>query len=226
MIFLYLSIAIALIDWLVVAVERREMEYWAKPGVMVFLIIWFITQMPTDRGWLSLFILVGLIFSLAGDVFLMLPGKWFLAGLVAFLLAHLAYIGGFNANGFNFHWESLLFALVIILFAIPMFLRIRSGLIVGGNQGLVLPVTAYVVVISFMVFSATTTFFNEAWSSQAGLLVTIGAMLFFTSDAVLAWNRFVKPITQGGLITIIPYHLAQYFIATGTLINLGVFSGG
>jgi uncharacterized membrane protein YhhN len=226
MIYLYLSIAIALIDWLVVAVERRNIEYLAKPGVMIFLIIWFITQMPTDRGWLSLFILVGLIFSLAGDVFLMLPGNWFLAGLVAFLVAHLAYIGGFNANGFTFHWRSLLFALIIILCAIPIYLRIRSGLIAGGNKSLVFPVTAYVIVISFMVFSATTTFFNENWSFQAGLFVTIGAALFFASDAVLAWNRFVRPITQGGLITIIPYHLAQYFIAAGTLINLGVFRGG
>jgi uncharacterized membrane protein YhhN len=226
MIYLYLSIAIAFVDWLVVGIKRREIEYLAKPGVMIFLIIWFITQMPTDRDWLRLFILAGLIFSLAGDVFLMLPGNWFLAGLVAFLLAHLAYIGGFNANGFTFYWKSLIFAFIIILFAIPIFLRIRSGLIAGGNQGLIIPVTAYVIVISFMVLSATTTFFNDAWSFQAGLLVTIGAALFFTSDAVLAWNRFVKPITQGSLITIIPYHLAQYFIAAGTLINLGVFRGG
>jgi uncharacterized membrane protein YhhN len=222
MIYLYLSIAFALIDWLVVAVERREIEYIAKPGAMIFLIAWFITRMPTDRSWLSVLILTGLILSLAGDVFLMLPGNWFLAGLVAFLVAHLAYIGGFNADGFTLPWRSLLFGLVILIFAVPIYLRIRSGLISGGNQSLILPVTAYVIIISFMVFSASTTFYKEDWSNQASILVFLGAVLFFASDAVLAWNRFVSPIRQGSLITIIPYHLAQYLIATGTLMNIGV----
>jgi uncharacterized membrane protein YhhN len=221
MIYLYLSIAFALLDWLVVAAERRKIEYLAKPCVMIFLIAWFITRMPVNRNGLSILILAGLIFSLAGDIFLMIPGNWFLAGLVAFLLAHLAYIGGFNANGFTFSWKSLFFALVILIIAIPIYLRIRSGLIKGGNQGLVLPVTAYVTVISFMVFSATTTLFKQDWSFQSGILVVVGAALFFASDAVLAWNRFVSPLRQGSLLTIIPYHLAQYLIATGTLMRLG-----
>lgn len=221
MIYLYIGIAIALIDWLVVATKHREIEYFAKPGTMIFLIVWFITRMPADRSWLGIFILAGLIFSLAGDVFLMLPRNWFLAGLVSFLLAHLAYIGGFNASGLTFAWKSLLSVLIILVIAVPIYLRIRSGLITGGNQKLVVPVTVYVIVISFMVFSATTTLLNEAWSLQAAILVTSGAALFFVSDAVLAWNRFVSPITQGGLITIIPYHLAQFMIAIGTVISLG-----
>jgi uncharacterized membrane protein YhhN len=221
MIYLTIGIAFALLDWLVVATKHREIEYFAKPGTMIFLIIWFITRMPADGHLLGIFILAGLIFSLAGDVFLMLARNWFLAGLVSFLLAHLAYIGGFNANGLTFSWKSLLSVLIILVVAVPVYLRIRAGLISGKNQALVLPVTVYVIVISFMVFSATTTILNEAWSLQAAILVSSGAALFFVSDAVLAWNRFVSPITQGGLITIIPYHLAQFMIAIGTLIVLG-----
>ena len=222
MIYLYLSIAVALLDWIAVAAKKPEMEYVTKPGAMVLLIIWFITQMPSDRNGLSLLILTGLIFSLVGDVFLMLPGNWFLAGLVAFLLAHLAYIGGFNVNGFALPWKSILFALTIVVVTIPIYLRIRSGLIAGGNQGLVLPVTAYVIIIAFMVLSACTTLFKVDWSLQAGILVAFGAALFFASDAILAWNRFLSPITQGSLLVIIPYHLAQYLIAAGTFMNLGV----
>jgi uncharacterized membrane protein YhhN len=222
MIFLYLSIAIAFIDWVAVATERHGLEYLAKPGVMVFLIIWFFIQLPSERGWLSIFILAGLIFSLVGDVFLMLPGNGFLAGLIAFLVAHLAYIGGFNTDGFSFSWKSLLFALVILAVAIPIYLRIRSGLIDKGHQGLVLPVTVYVIIISIMVLSATTTFLNNNWSHQAAILVGLGSVLFFASDALLAWNRFVTPIQQGKLINIIPYHIAQYLIAIGTLVKIGV----
>ena len=223
MIYLYLSIAFALLDWFVVATERREIEYFAKPATLIFLIIWFITQMPEVRSGLAILILVGLIFSLMGDVFLMLPGNWFLAGLIAFLIAHLAYIGGFNADGFTLQAKGLIFALAILLIAIPIYLRIRTGLITGGNQSLVFPVSIYVIVISFMVFSASTTFFKLNWSFQSGLLVTVGAVLFFASDAFLAWNRFVEPITKGNLIVIILYHLAQYLIAAGTLLKLGAF---
>ncbi|NIN65212.1 MAG: lysoplasmalogenase, partial [Anaerolineae bacterium] len=41
-------------------------------------------------------IVLGLAFSLVGDVFLMLPSDRFLLGLISFLLAHMAYIGAFS----------------------------------------------------------------------------------------------------------------------------------
>ncbi|WP_251055590.1 lysoplasmalogenase family protein, partial [Lysobacter sp. ISL-54] len=39
-------------------------------------------------------ILIGLLLSACGDVFLMLPGDWFVFGLGSFLCAHLAYLAG------------------------------------------------------------------------------------------------------------------------------------
>ncbi|MCD6285147.1 MAG: hypothetical protein J7M39_04450, partial [Anaerolineae bacterium] len=48
-------------------------------------------------GHLALWFVVALVFSLAGDIFLMLPDeKWFVPGLLAFLVGHLCYIVGFN----------------------------------------------------------------------------------------------------------------------------------
>jgi hypothetical protein len=38
-------------------------------------------------------------------------------------------------------------------------------------------------------------------------------MLFFVSDAILAWNRFVQPVPHAGLATIVPYHLGQMGLA-------------
>src|SRR5213080_3500470 len=43
-------------------------------------------------------ILIGLVFSLAGDVFLMLPRARFVAGLTSFLAAHIAYLFAFAAD--------------------------------------------------------------------------------------------------------------------------------
>ena len=221
MILLILGFTFAFLDWYVVATDRRQIEYFAKPATMVFLILWFVTKLPAGWNWFSLLILLGLILSLGGDIFLMLPGNWFLAGLIAFVLAHLAYIGGLFVSGFVFEWKSLFFAGAILAAAIPIYLRIREALIGGGKDGLVIPVTFYVIVISIMVFSASTRLLRPDWSFQAGLMVTVGAALFFISDAILAWNRFVKPLTRGRLISIIPYHLAQYFIAFGVIQQIG-----
>src|SRR5690625_7519830 len=43
----------------------------------------------------SKWVVVALLFSVVGDVFLMLEDKWFVHGLASFLMAHLFYIGGF-----------------------------------------------------------------------------------------------------------------------------------
>ena len=221
MVLLILSFACALLHWYSRPTNHQKIEYFAKPATMVFLIIWFIIQAHPDWSWLSLFVTLGLTFSLAGDIFLMLPSKWFLAGLIAFLLGHIAYICGLNLDGIGFYWQYLLFAAVILAVATPIFLRLRKALVAKQNERLVIPVMMYVIVISIMVFSASTNLFKPEWSNQAGLLVTVGATLFFISDALLAWNRFVKPLPQGRLISIVPYHLAQYFIAFGVVHQMG-----
>lgn len=49
-----------------------------------------------------------------------------------------------------------------------------------------------------------------ASAGGSGSLVALaGALLFFYSDAILAWNRFVKPIPLGRIINIVPYHARE-----------------
>ncbi len=83
----------AILDWLAVGFGWNKAKYITKPLVMILLITW----MTIQGGWHFpvLWFTLGAIFSLLGDVFLMLPGNFFLAGLVSFLLAHLLYITGF-----------------------------------------------------------------------------------------------------------------------------------
>ncbi|MCX8025727.1 MAG: lysoplasmalogenase, partial [Thermanaerothrix sp.] len=85
---------LAAIDWWAVSRERLRVRYWAKPGALLALILAF----TTAGGWHSAspWFGVGLIFSLLGDIALLLPRRYFLFGLLAFLLAHITYIIGFN----------------------------------------------------------------------------------------------------------------------------------
>ncbi|TMD97883.1 MAG: lysoplasmalogenase [Chloroflexi bacterium] len=59
-------------------------------------------------------------------------------------------------------------------------------------------------------FLSSVFMFMVASAGGTGSLVALaGALLFFYSDAILAWNRFVKPIRYGRIVNLVPYHLAQ-----------------
>jgi uncharacterized membrane protein YhhN len=73
-----IALILAVIDWFAVAHKWKKLEYFAKPGVILVLISWLIVN-GGYQGQLQFF-LIGLIFSLAGDIFLMLPNEYFLAG--------------------------------------------------------------------------------------------------------------------------------------------------
>src|SRR3989441_7334022 len=79
----------AVLDWLAVSRSVRSLEYVAKPATLLALLVY------AGSGHPSPWLVAALAFSLLGDVFLMLPADLFLAGLAAFLVAHLAYIGAF-----------------------------------------------------------------------------------------------------------------------------------
>jgi hypothetical protein len=44
-------------------------------------------------------------------------------------------------------------------------------------------------------------------------------MLFFYSDAILAWIKFVAPIKNGRMMNMITYHLGQIALIAGVLIQ-------
>ncbi len=181
----------ALADWLAVAASRRGLEYAAKPAVMIGLIGVAILLHPADSTERTFF-LVALTLGLISDIFLMLPQDMFLLGLGSALVEHLAYIAGFNHR-------PLQLALLAVAAVVPPVIRALRE----NQPGLVWPVTAYVTVFVVMVSSA---------GSTGSLVALAGALLFFYSDGLLAYNRFVKPVSGGRLGNIVLYHLGQALI--------------
>jgi uncharacterized membrane protein YhhN len=208
---------IALVDWVAVARGWQLVEYIAKPATMVALIAW--VMFNSNLSGAMIWFVVGLALSLAGDIFLMLPRNLFVAGLVAFLLAHVAYLVGLNTSIPPINLASLLVALIILLTAIPLYRKIAAGLENSGQSSLKMPVLVYTIVISLMLFSALLTLVRQNWGPFPALFVSGGALLFFFSDAVLAWNRFVTPLRYGRVINMSTYHLGQMGIALGATLQ-------
>jgi uncharacterized membrane protein YhhN len=93
---LAVTIGFALGDWWSKARDDRRLEYLCKPATLVALIVVAVALDPAAgagdrRAWF----VAALVFSLAGDVFLMLPRDAFVPGLAAFLVAHVCYVIGF-----------------------------------------------------------------------------------------------------------------------------------
>ncbi|WP_334143664.1 lysoplasmalogenase [Rhabdothermincola sp.] len=193
-----LALTVAVGDWLAVHAGRRTVEYVAKPLTMVLLIGAALALDPVDPAVRVAFV-VALAFSLAGDIFLMLPRDLFVAGLASFLIGHLAYITGLQLRGQSGGWFVL--GLVVVL-AVILVVGVRIVRAVrADDDALAVPVTAYLAVISLMVASA--------FGTGNGFAIA-GALLFYASDAMIAWNRFVQPHPWARVAIMTTYHLGQF----------------
>jgi alkenylglycerophosphocholine hydrolase len=198
---------------------NRRLEYFTKPAVMVCLLA-YLAASSGVRGPLLWFGL-GLLLSLVGDVLLIVPENRFIYGLAAFLLAHLAYIIGFNLPPAPVTGMTLIIAVLIGISMAPLVRKILISLRRKGQVRLVTPVQIYATVITLMLLSAMLTFYRTDWIKNAALLAGSGAVLFVTSDLVLAWNLFVTPIKNGRILNIALYHLGQMALIAGAIMQFG-----
>jgi uncharacterized membrane protein YhhN len=147
----------AVIDWAAVWVGGRwglAVERIAKPAVLVALLAAALTahawtpEAQAARPWLVL----GLVASLAGDVLLLPPGR-FVPGLLAFLVAHVAYLVAFLQLPGEVPW------LVIgIVAAAVLVMTVGRALVrAAARVGLAGPVAAYLIAIMLMAVAATRT---------------------------------------------------------------------
>ena len=215
-IWLILAIVFAALEALALTKQLPALERVAKPAVMVCLFIWL--YLNTGLQGLTIWFGVGLLFSLTGDILLMLSlDRMFVFGLLAFLLAHVSYIIGFKEQLASASAGSLLLIVILGVSATRLMRRIIAAMRVKGQNRLVIPVIVYSAVITIMLFAAMTTIFDPAWTTGASFLVSMGAFLFFTSDIILAWNKFVSPIQNGRRLNIALYHLGQIGLIMGVV---------
>ncbi len=209
---LFLLPVLALAVILLIAAELRgvwKVVYVLKPAatLLVILVAALSWQTPAVDGRYSTWVLVGLSFSLLGDTALMFDGRnAFLAGLVAFVLAHIVYGVLFGAyNGF--YLADLVTASLLLIAAVAAYRYLLPGL--GRIKA---PVLLYVMIISLMVNRALSTFFGDAFSPTQAWLIAVGAVLFYVSDLMLGISRFRRPFRLHR-ISLAFYYAGQAMIA-------------
>ena len=202
-----LALASALLD---IGAERRgdrRRVYLFKPLTTALIILVALqTKHATAPAYKPL-IVAGLVCSLAGDVFLMLPRDRFVAGLVSFLFAHLCYVGAFTLDGGGAPraWA----AAPLVVYGAAML-----GLLWPRLGRLKAPVVVYVGVILAMAWQAA----NRWLAAPAGgsMSALAGALLFVASDSALAWGRFRGAFPGAQAVVLGTYFAAQWLIALST----------
>ncbi|MCW5920864.1 MAG: lysoplasmalogenase [Saprospiraceae bacterium] len=215
-VWLPLFLMVALAHLAGVAMEHRGLVVITKPMLMPLLAVWLAVE--TRHGqprFLKKMMFAGLSFSTVGDVLLLWGGKplFFILGLVAFLFAHLSYIGGFSSmlrrSDKGFLSRRPVWALWPVLAAVALVWSLWSGI----PDEMKLPVGIYTAVITTMVLSV----FNLKGSVTAPIFQTLlaGALLFMLSDSLIAWSRFDSPFPFSGLAIMGTYIAGQFLLARG-----------
>jgi uncharacterized membrane protein YhhN len=185
--------------------------YIAKPLTTLLLVAVALLANTPERSY-QVPIVAGLLLSLVGDVFLMLPGDHFVAGLVSFLVAHIAYIVAFTSGVGLGHEPLLLLPSVVLASGVLVFLWPRLGT-------LRLPVSVYVAALVVMAWQASVraTNFTSLFTAAAAA----GAFLFVVSDGVLAINRFRLKFRVAQAVIMSTYVAAQTLMALSVWREVG-----
>ncbi len=210
------ALACAVVEWFAVWREQEQLQALAKTLVPAVLITAIVVDAPgTSSGFL---VATGLGFALVGDVLLLPQLDRFEAGLGAFLLAHVLFIPAFLVAEPDAVSSSVLvtassgpneFGVAIMILsgvvAAALGWRIVGAVRDDPDQpgALAFAVGTYIVVLTVMLLAGLST---GAW------LASIGAAAFAASDAVLGWNRFLRPVEHGRLKTHMLYHPALILI--------------
>jgi uncharacterized membrane protein YhhN len=202
------------VDLCGILLSNREIQLVSKPVIVPALILMFLFQTYNQKSWLAKWILLALFFSWVGDVLLMFDGSdplFFILGLSSFLIAHVFYIIFFHQLRVRQQIRSnawLMVAVVIYYAALMYWLSPYLG-------DMALPVRIYGIVISFMLMLAL--HMSRSGDRASGRLLIAGAVLFVISDTLLAINKFYGAFEYAGVLIMITYGFAQYFLVNGAL---------
>jgi uncharacterized membrane protein YhhN len=220
-------------DWCAVAFNWRKLKPITKILAMVMVILWTLFNVSWSPDRFVLLLILAQVFGLIGDIFLLLPGRWFLGGLGAFLIGHLFYIAlivinlvSSTAINLSLNAHNKMISITSVLWGMLLWVIyqvFKRDYFTGRHHGKVLwfLVQVYIWVLSgLMVMSLFRALIQPAEDVKIWLLA-FGGVLFLVSDLILAYNRFVKPVRQAQLWVHISYHLAQISLAAGVLSIFG-----
>jgi len=185
-------------------VKKPQLRLVFKPLTTILVIVLALLQPVYIHENYRYLILAGLIFSLIGDIMLVWPKEKFIPGLISFFIAHIVFIAAF-ATDYGFQWDWIFLLVVIVLLAPYLWVLLRH------TKEMTIPVTAYAIILTVLLWQALSRFWY--FGDDRTLYIFLGSVLFVFSDAVLAYDKFVKKFRLAEVLLMITYWSALIFFA-------------
>lgn len=212
----YLFWTIACIDIVGLIFDLGPVHFVMKPLLMPVL-IFSIFLFKQNINWRNK-ITGALFFSFFGDILLLFEAKdplFFIAGLSAFLVAHIFYISWFRQLSLS--RKSLAKDHPYVILIILAYAASLLYLLLPGLGELKFPVIIYACIISIMLYFSLC--ISYSISKFTRYLIQAGTIFFVLSDSLLALNKFHKLIPLAEAFVMLTYCLAQYYIVKGYIRN-------
>jgi len=200
--------------------DVRQIKIWKPLTTVLVILVCILSFTRTSDTYdtvYTLLILVGLTLSLLGDWCLIFQdnARAFLAGLVAFLLAHLMYIAAFIYLQLSLHLKRNGAGETLIAIGLAAIGTAAYGFMRPGLGKMRVPVIVYVIAISVMVHRALAIALVHPGPRTQPALIALGAILFYLSDATLGINkfRFAGQMPNYKLMNLATYYTGQLLLA-------------
>ena len=182
--------------------NKRQLILIFKPLTIVLIFIYaLLGSSLLENSIFSVFICLGLFFSIFGDTTLMFEKK-FKLGMIFFLLTHLCYLKAiYSIGGFYIHWSVIYISCLFYIFY-------KKTLPIIPDK-LKAPVLIYVTCILFLIYQANASIIYYFYYYL--LYFNIGIVLFAASDWILIIDRY-NPLKYR-LLKLPLYFIGQWFIA-------------
>ncbi|KAB8040568.1 hypothetical protein GCL60_01220 [Silvanigrella paludirubra] len=178
---------------------------WLIKGTSILLLSLFsLFNCPPS---ISIILSISLVFSAFGDIFLAYnENKFFIHGLVSFLISHLIYSYIFYSNMDILYLKFILTkSNIIILILLILHSIIMIKILYPKLQNLKIPVLVYMTALMAMSVGTILSNYSNPY------LIT-GALFFIASDSALAIQKFIKSFLGINSFIWITYYFAQIFI--------------
>lgn len=201
----FLALVLVSLWTTVVPVEAAGGIEKALPTLFLAGCAWYYTR-PRFGPWVA----VGVLLGAMGDYSLASAERsWFLAGVVTFLLGHLAYSAAFAKEMKGIRARVILI-LVTAGMMVALVTLVSFRMVYVGEQALIIPVSVYAVVLSIMM---AITVLHQSPTR----LIAAGGFVFVISDAHIVLNHMFlsSPCLALALSGYATYYLAQYCLVAG-----------
>lgn len=178
------------------ATDAYLLRLVAKPWPAIALARWISLARPR-LGLVSAALYAGAL----GDVLLELGDATFMAGVVAFLVGHILYVGAMLGETRTPHLVRA--APPVLVFAVVV------GLLSREMGARVIPFAVYGVALSTLVWRAAARIGAPGIDRRLAILGTAGAASFMLSDALIGFDRFLGGVPGARWLIITTYWLAQ-----------------